>query len=104
MGAKSVFDIVAGSLIKSRSDRLQRAVDDPTLDTDRVLYHWTEAEDIQQLKPSTRGKLGPGIYTLPEPKSGSVGGLIFRNLVMLLFLLLSSSLRCHGRSCFHICL
>lgn len=66
----SVLKAVGQKLAASRSDRLPRAVDDPALDTDRVLYHWTEAEDIQQLKPSARGKLGPGIYTLPEPKTG----------------------------------
>ena len=65
-----MLGIVGKKLAERKSDRLQRAVDDPTLDTDRLLYHWTEAEDIQQLKPSTRGKLGPGIYALPEPKSG----------------------------------
>jgi hypothetical protein len=65
-----MLGIVSKKLAERKSDRLQRAVDDPTLDTGRVLYHWTEAEDIQQLKPSTRGKLGPGIYALPEPKSG----------------------------------
>ena len=63
----SIFDVVANG---TRSARLQRAVDDPTLDTDRVLYHWTEADDIQSFKPSSRGKLGAGIYTAPVPNQG----------------------------------
>lgn len=68
MANNALFDTVS-SMVKSGSDRLKRA-SNSGFDTDRTLYHWTEAENIEEFKPSTRGKLGAGIYTLPESKSG----------------------------------
>lgn len=51
------------------ADRIKRKLNSG-FDTERTLYHWTEADNIESFVPSKRGKLGPGIYTLPEPKSG----------------------------------
>lgn len=68
MANNALFDTVS-NMVKSGSDRLKRA-SNSGFDTDRTLYHWTEAENIEEFQPSTRGKLGPGIYTLPESKSG----------------------------------
>jgi hypothetical protein len=60
----------ARGMIKA-ADRLAKA-EKAGFDTGTVYYHATDklesGDDFTQLKPSERGKLGPGIYMSPDPK------------------------------------
>ena len=60
----------ARGMIKA-ADRLAKA-EKAGFDTGTVYYHATDklesGGDFTQLKPSERGKLGPGIYMSPDPK------------------------------------
>jgi len=62
---------IAGILegIEDIYSRMQRA-NSQGFDTDRVLYHHTDADNIEEFVPSAKGKLGAGIYTSPNPQYG----------------------------------
>jgi len=62
---------IAGILegIEDIYSRMQRA-NNQGFDTDRVLYHHTDADNIEEFVPSAKGKLGAGIYTSPNPQYG----------------------------------
>jgi len=55
-----------GSGLMSRVDR---GVND-NFEMDRQLYHWTEAEEIDEFIPSEKGKLGSGVYLSDDPQYG----------------------------------
>ena len=55
-----------GSGLMSRVDR---GVKD-NFEMDRQLYHWTEAEEIDEFIPSKKGKLGSGVYLSDDPQYG----------------------------------
>jgi hypothetical protein len=72
-----VVPVVGGAMRAARglgkaADRLERAKK-AGFDTDTVYYHATDkfegdSLDFTSLKPSERGKLGPGIYVAQDPK------------------------------------
>jgi hypothetical protein len=55
--------IVSGELPMDRASRMKRAEEQGYGD---VLYHGS-THDIKEFKPSTEGKMGPGVYTSPMP-------------------------------------
>ena len=66
-----VVPVVGGAMRAARgvikgADRLERAKK-AGFDTDTVYYHATD-KDFSEFEPSTKGKLGPGIYASPDPQ------------------------------------
>jgi len=65
---KGIIDAVS-DLAADYSSRMANA-NDQGFDTGRVLYHHTEADNIEEFIPSSKGKLGAGVYTSPNPQYG----------------------------------
>lgn len=61
--------IVSGDLPMDFESRMRRA-EAMGFDPRDVQYHGTEA-DITQFRPSTRGKMGPGVYTTPSQSTAN---------------------------------
>jgi hypothetical protein len=61
--------IVSGDLPMDFESRMRRA-EVMGFDPRDVQYHGTEA-DITQFRPSTRGKMGPGVYTTPSQSTAN---------------------------------
>ena len=61
--------IVSGDLPMDTASRMRRA-EVMGFDPRDVQYHGTEA-DITQFRPSTRGKMGPGVYTTPSQSTAN---------------------------------
>jgi len=57
--------IASGDLPMDTASRMQRA-EAMGFDPSNVAYHGTKA-DIAEFQPSSRGKMGPGVYTSPSP-------------------------------------
>lgn len=57
--------IVSGDLPMDFESRMRRA-ESMGFDPSNVAYHGTRA-DITEFRPSSRGKMGPGVYTSPSP-------------------------------------
>ena len=57
--------IATGELPMDTASRMQRA-ESMGFDPSNVAYHGTRA-DIAEFQPSSRGKMGPGVYTSPSP-------------------------------------
>lgn len=62
--------IASGDLPMDTASRMQRA-EAMGFDPSDVQYHGTEA-DIAQFRPSAKGKMGPGVYTTPDPSKAAV--------------------------------
>lgn len=61
--------ILSGELPMDTASRTQRAKEQG-FDTGDVQYHGTN-KDFFEFSPSERGKLGPGVYTSPDPRYAS---------------------------------
>ena len=72
--------IATGELPMDTASRMERARQQG-FDTENVAFHGTEA-DIREFIPSERGKMGPGIYTSPDPQYASRFAVPLRNMEM----------------------
>lgn len=61
--------IVSGELPMDAASRMARAREQG-YNIDMPLYHWSDVEGIKEMIPSTRGKIGPGVYTSPRYEYG----------------------------------
>lgn len=61
--------IATGELQMDTASRMERARQQG-FDTENIAFHGTRA-DIGEFVPSVRGKMGPGVYTSPNPRTAS---------------------------------
>ena len=61
----TAIKIASGELPMDTASRMARAKAQG-YNVDMPLYHWSDVEGIAEMRPSTRGKIGPGVYTSPR--------------------------------------